>query len=266
MMQTSYRNAQHSDLPEHVAEPEIAAYKFSVPDNTAPFSIIQAVPPSSPYNEDPIPDLSRRTLTSWPILILCGLLLATIAGVAGGFIGKTIEHKNHQTDALPENEACPTVASTSPASPTTSSFTPSATSTTSSETFERTIAQPTTDCTSVTSYNSFKARTKFLEWQYTTICGHGWLNDELIALSAATASDCVEACVMYNAHKSESDRTCVGGGFIPEWWNQTRAMGESGGMAYNCFLKSNASGIARNDKKYEVVALCLGAWCDNVLG
>lgn len=88
----------------------------------------------------------------------------------------------------------------------------------------------------------------------------------MIALSAATTSDCVEACVMYNAHKSEKDRTCVGGGFIPEWWNQTRAMDESGGMAYNCFLKSNASGIARNDKKYEVVALCLDAWCDDVLG
>jgi hypothetical protein len=69
---------------------------------------------------------------------------------------------------------------------------------------------------------------------------------------------------MYNAHKANSDRTCVGGGFIPEWWNQTRAMSESGGMAYNCFLKSNASGVARNDKEYEVVALCLDGWCDDV--
>ncbi|KAF3050798.1 hypothetical protein E8E11_000477 [Didymella keratinophila] len=264
-MQTSYRKSQHSDLPEHVPESEVAAYKFPIPDGTAPFSIIQAVPPSTSYDEDPKPNPSRRTLTTWPILILCGLLLATIAGVAGGFIGKTIEQKSHQTDTLPENQTCPTVASTS-TSPTTSTLTPSATSTPSSQTFERSIAQPTTGCTSATSYNSFKARTEFLEWQYTTVCGHGWLNNELIALSAATTSDCVEACVMYNTHKSESDRTCVGGGFIPEWWNQTRAMDESGGMAYNCFLKSNASGVARNDKKYEVVALCLDAWCDDVLG
>jgi len=69
---------------------------------------------------------------------------------------------------------------------------------------------------------------------------------------------------MYNAHKSSSsDRTCVGGGFIPEWWNQTRAMDESGGMAYNCFLKSNVSGIARNNKAYEVVALCVDGSCDD---
>lgn len=264
-MQNSYRKAQHSDLPEHVPEPEVAAYKFSVPDGAAPFSTLQAVPPFSPYNEDPKPKLSRRSLTSSPILILCGLLLAIIAGVAGGFIGKAIEHKSHKTDTLPEDQVCPTVASTSPASPTNASSTPSVTSTPSSATFERTIAQPTTGCASITSYNSFKARTEFLEWQYTTICGHGWLNDELIALSAAAPSDCVEACVMYNAHKSDSDRTCVGGGFIPEWWNQTRAMDESGSMAYNCFLKSNASGIARNDKKYEVVALCLDTWCDDVL-
>lgn len=265
-MQTPNRKAQHSDLPEHVPEPEVAAYKFSVPDGTVPFSIVQAVPYSSPYNEDPEPNSSRRSLASWPILILCGLLLATISGVAGGFIGKTIEHNNHESDTLPENHTCPTPASASPASPTTASSAPSATSAPSSGTFERMVAQPTTGCTSITSYTSFKARTKFLEWQYTTVCGHGWLNDELIALSAATVSDCVEACVMYNTHKSESDRTCVGGGFIPEWWNQTRAMDESGGMAYNCFLKSNASGIARNDKKYEVVALCLDAWCDDVSG
>lgn len=56
------------------------------------------------------------------------------------------------------------------------------------------------------------------------------------------------------------------GGFIPEWWNQTRAMNESGGMAYDCFLKSNASGIARNDEQYGVVAVCLDGWCDDVLG
>lgn len=265
-MQTSYHRSRHSDLPETVPESEVAAYKFSVPDRTPPFSTVQAVSPLRPYSEDSKPLVSRRSLTSWPFLILYGILLAVIAGLAGGLIGKTIERNNHNNDNLPEYKSCPTSASNSPASSTTPSSTTSATPTPSSALFERTLAQPSTGCTSITSYNSFKARTQFLEWQYTTICGHGWLNDELIALYTPTVSDCVEACVMYNAHKSDGDKTCVGGGFIPEWWNQTKAMDESGGMAYNCFLKSNASGIARNDKKYEVVALCLDGWCDDVSG
>lgn len=259
-------HSQHSDLPEPVPESDVAAYKFSVPDRSPPFTTVQAIPPSSPYSEDPKPVVNRRRLTGWPFLILYGLLLALIAGLAGGFIGKTIEHNKHQNDVSDKDESCATPTSLSPTSSTTTSTMSSASSTPSSAVFERIIAQPSTGCTSVTSYNSFKARTQFLEWQYTTICGHGWLNDELFALSAATTSDCVEACVMYNAHKSDGDRTCVGGGFVPEWWNQTKAMDESGGMAYNCFLKSNASGIARNDKKYEVVALCLDGWCDDVLG
>lgn len=92
------------------------------------------------------------------------------------------------------------------------------------------------------------------------------MNNELFALSAATASDCVEACIMYNGHKGTADRTCVGGGFIPEWWNQSKAMDESGGMPYNCFLKSNDSGTGRNEKSVEVVSLCLDGACGDVLG
>lgn len=94
----------------------------------------------------------------------------------------------------------------------------------------------------------------------------GWQRDELFALSTATPSDCVEACIMYNAHKGSSDRSCVGGGFIPAWWNQSKAMDESGGMPYNCFLKSNDSGVVRNDRQIEVVSLCLEGACEDTLG
>jgi hypothetical protein len=59
---------------------------------------------------------------------------------------------------------------------------------------------------------------------------------------------------------------CVGGGYIPEWWNQTRAMVESGITPFNCFLKSNTTGIARNDQKFEVIALCVEDECDGVTG
>ena len=71
---------------------------------------------------------------------------------------------------------------------------------------------------------------------------------------------------MYNSRKGAGERSCVGGGFIPEWWNQTRAMVESGITPYNCFLKSNTSGIARNNEAFEVVALCIGGECDNIAG
>lgn len=42
----------------------------------------------------------------------------------------------------------------------------------------------------------------------------------------------------------------MGGGFIPEWWNQSKAMGESGGMPYNCFLKSGDGGTGRNEVRF----------------
>jgi hypothetical protein len=101
--------------------------------------------------------------------------------------------------------------------------------------------------------------------QYTTLCGQGWGQDDLFALSAATPSDCVESCVIYNDRKSSSNQACVGGGFIPEWWNQTRS-GDEGGLGFNCFLKSNVTGIARNEKVFEVVALCIDGACDGILG
>lgn len=71
---------------------------------------------------------------------------------------------------------------------------------------------------------------------------------------------------MYNAHRNTTtDRPCVGGGFIPEWWNQTKAMDESGGMPYNCFLKSNDTGVGKNDRVIEVVSLCLDGACGGAL-
>jgi hypothetical protein len=73
---------------------------------------------------------------------------------------------------------------------------------------------------------------------------------------------------MYNSYRKDEDRWCIGGGFIPDWWNQSKAMNESGGMPYNCFLKSNESEIAKNDRVQKVVSLCLfgeGHYCANIL-
>ncbi|KAF9694800.1 hypothetical protein EKO04_006840 [Ascochyta lentis] len=268
-MQTSNHQSLHSDLPETVPESEVATFKFSVPDRTPPYATAHALPDVYPTRLSTTCDETEKTSprpgrwTRWPLLLFFGLLLATLAGVAGGFIGKTLESRKRLDTVSGGSESCSISTSTPPSTSTSPSPTTASTSTSTSPTplFQRTLAQPSTGCSTTSPYGTFKSVTLFLEAPYTTLCGQGWLNSELIALSAATPSDCVEACVMYNAHKNAADRECVGGGFIPAWWNQTKAMEESGGMAYNCFLKSNASGIARNNKAYEVVALCVAGGC-----
>jgi hypothetical protein len=45
-----------------------------------------------------------------------------------------------------------------------------------------------------------------------------------------------------------------------------RAMDESSNVPYTGFLKSNASGIVRNSKEHEVVALRIDGQCDDFLG
>jgi hypothetical protein len=132
--------------------------------------------------------------------------------------------------------------------------------------FERTIASPTSGCFSSSPYRSFKSSSTFFKQSYTTICGQGWQGNELTASSVATQSDCIESCLMYNAHKQSTDRKCVGAGFIPTWWDQQTAMKESAGMPFNCFLKTNTSGIERNNESFEVVALCMDGECDGIQG
>ena len=258
---------KHSDLPEPVQEPDHSVYKYSVPDGRQPHTTAYNVDSvDAAYIDTGKPTPQHAKWSRWPLLILYGVLLMLIAGVAGGFIGQTIERRNNEGDVSPGSETRPTSTSAAAIPSLSSSSSPasSATPASASTVFERTIPQPSSGCNSSDPYRSFKSRSYYLEVPYTTICSQGWLNDELTAMSVATPSDCIESCVMYNAYKRTNDRSCVGGGFIPEWWNQTQAMDESGNMPYNCFLKSNTSGIARNNKKYEVVALCIEGQCDDV--
>ncbi|KAF2028989.1 hypothetical protein EK21DRAFT_113366 [Setomelanomma holmii] len=266
------RDSQNHSTLEPVPKSEVASsYIFSVPDDS-PLQVNNQIPwtenTQNESNHTPAhvaPTKPTLLFLRWPFLALYAILIAIIAGLAGGFIGEDITTKRLSTSSIPKasiQSYCSTPSSTPTTSPSLTTSTPTSAS---ASIFERTIAQPTTGCVPTTQQKSFKSVTKFLAAQYTTYCATGWLNDELFALSAASASDCVEACVMYNGHKQSSDRTCVGGGFIPEWWNQSRAMDESGGMPYNCFLKSNDSGTGRNEKNVEVVSLCLADACKDVL-
>ncbi|KAF1851170.1 uncharacterized protein K460DRAFT_272257 [Cucurbitaria berberidis CBS 394.84] len=263
--QPSKRNSTQCTL-EAVPKSELAtSYTYSVPDRSDAYATIApAHEYYEPTHNEPVPP--TRIWTRWYLLLLYGILIAVAAGVVGGFVGKSMSDKqnnnnNNNDNSLPgqsQSSSCPTI-------PTNASI-PSPTSTPPSNVFARTIPVPTTGCNPTNVQKSFKTFSSFLDVSYTTFCMTGWQRNELVALSVASPSDCIEACVMYNGHKQASDRPCVGGGFIPAWWNQTKAMDESGGMPYNCFLKSNDTGVGRNDRDIEVVSLCLQGACNGVLG
>jgi hypothetical protein len=228
------RNSQNHSTLEPVPKSEVASsYIYSVPDSSPPEvnyneSWMNA-PPAAP---EPVAPIKRPSIfLRWPFLVLYAILIAVLAGTGGGFIGKDITTKRLERGTLSRPESQEFCSSIQP-SPTSNAPTPTSTPISSSASptiFQRELPVPTTGCNPITQQRSFKSVTRFLAAPYTTYCATGWLNDELFALSAATASDCIEACVMYNGHKGSADRNCVGGGFIPEWWNQSRAMEESGG-------------------------------------
>jgi hypothetical protein len=243
----------------------VTTYTYSVPDNSPPYAHIRESrhgPPIESSAELP-PDSHqkpRRALfLSWPCLMFYAILVPVAAGVGGGLLGKHIAMKSYEQDrATLQQGASGSQACTSPMAP--------AASATSTPTSASAFAIPTTGCTPFTQQRSFKSTTKFLAWPYTTWCATGWNNDELVAMAVSTPSDCVEACAMYNTHKGSDGRECVGGGFIPQWVNQSQAMEQSGGMPYNCFLKSNDTGTARNNKDIEIVSLCMQGACLGVMG
>ena len=84
-------------------------------------------------------------------------------------------------------------------------------------------------------------------------------------MSVATPSDCIETCINYNGHRTGSTPACVGAGFVVEWWDQDKAMRDSKVTPFNCFLKGNDTGTARNEKSFEVLSLCLGDACSGAL-
>jgi hypothetical protein len=235
LISSIFNNAAPLSKLEPVPKSENASsYIYSVPDDS-PLQVNYneswaGTPPAAP--ETVATTKQPSTFLRWPFLVLYAILIAVLAGLGGGFIGEDMTTKRLAKDTLPRSELqgfCsdlqPSLSSTVP----TPTSTPLSSSSASPTIFQRNIPVPTTGCNPTTQQRSFKSVTRFLAAPYTTYCATGWLNDELFALSAATESDCIEACVMYNGHKGSADRNCVGGGFIPEWWNQSRAMEESGG-------------------------------------
>ncbi|KAF2008100.1 hypothetical protein P154DRAFT_516837 [Amniculicola lignicola CBS 123094] len=254
-----------STYPELAPKPESHAYIYPVPE-VAPLYKVDTNPPI-PYVAK-----KQRRWNWWPYLIIYGLLVAVVAALIGGFVGKTLEHNdskkeitrlnnslNSLNDASCSTNTSPPSRTTSPTSSPSSTSSSSASATPTPTTAN--IPRPTTGCNPVDKQASFRSLSTSLDLPFDTLCWTGWTQDDLYPLYTITPSDCFESCAAYNSFKGEDDRSCVGGGFIPDWVNKTVAMAEIG-MPFNCFLKSNTTALARNDRENtEVVSLCMPGMC-----
>jgi hypothetical protein len=256
-MQPTYRDDPSNHLPEvHQQE---QSYIYSVPDQSSPY----ALPQTKDYS--PLPPTEVATARSgahkgwkrWWILALIGFLIAILAGLVGGFIGQAIQKGREPSSPAP---TAPTAPTNSNSSATTPNYPPGTIGT---------IVIPKTGCNFPESKErrSISNSTVYTRTRYTTVCNSGWLNTGLAGIWTLTPSDCIEACIQYNAYaegRPKSERTCVGGGFIPAWTDRTTKRDDNG-APFNCYLQSNASGIQpnnREDDNVEVVALCLEGKCN----
>ena len=233
--------SSHDDLPEAVAPTEVSAYNYSISSDAALHGAQKEV---VPHELEQNLAAGRQKQKQWPFCLLYGVVVAIIAGVVGGFIGRAIfdGHKGH---TFPHTEFSPP------------------TNISSNKTLARILPIPTTGCSPVSERKYLKpAHSDFTAVHYTTLCATRWINNHLAAISAATPSDCIEACYSYNDYAPV--RTCVGASFVPRWWNQTRAM-EDKNASFNCFLMGQKDRIVPNDLEFEVVALCLEDACGGLV-
>ena len=223
-MQTSKQASSSDNLPEAIAQMETSTYH---PLYVAQKEVV-------PHNFNTKFRADQQRLTRCPFLLLYGLFIALAAGLVGGFIGRAIFDK-HTHGPFPNVD-----------------YVPSSNSSTNG-TLARILPIPTTGCAPM-ERKSRSSTSAQLQLQYLTLCSTRWTNAHLTAMSAATPSDCIEACKSYNDHRSM--QPCLGAGFVPNWWNQTRAM-EAKNEPFNCFLMGQNTSIIPNEMDFEIVALCL---------
>lgn len=181
----------------------------------------------------------------WPFILAYGIVVAIMACVIGGLIGKAI-FDNHQDHYYPSNE-----------------FSPPPNTTSTNNTLARILPVPTTGCSPVSKRKYLHpTHSDFLNVHYTTLCATRWTDNHLAALSVATPSDCIEACDSLNDYNPP--KACLGASFVPQWWNQTRAM-ERKRAPFNCFLMGENKTMFANELGWEVVALCLDDSCPGLV-
>jgi hypothetical protein len=231
IMQNSQSYFPSHNFPEAVLRTEASAYKYPVLGHPAPYSVLAK-------NR-----MKAQKWMRWPLLLVYGLSIALLSGTIGGFIGKTISSSH--VESIPDTNI------TTP------------TNTSSSDNSSHILPLPSTGCTPVSQRKYISSKSAFLAIPYTTVCATRWTDSQLAALSAATPSDCIEACDSYNTPANKG-KPCLGASFVPSWWNQTVAM-EKKNNPFNCFLMDKNTHLARNDQGFEIVALCMKNACDGLV-
>jgi hypothetical protein len=268
IMSKPYTADAGSNLPEVNHQEESYAYALPV---QSPAYVVPSqknyYPPSS-GESSPVPATTRKTWMRWWVLALIGLFVAVIAGLVGGFIGQAIQKGREPSEVSQAQAAAPAPSSCSnstSAAPTPSPGAPA--------NAVGTIVIPDTGCDFPASKERRRIdrQTTFTKVNYTIICNSGWPgSDAIIGLFTLSPSDCMEACAKYNEFvTSPTGKRCVGGGFIPDWTNQTLSAKAQGGSSFNCYLKDTNKNIVTNDRAgegLEVVALCLEGLCNGIGG
>ncbi|KAH7390446.1 hypothetical protein BKA66DRAFT_568393 [Pyrenochaeta sp. MPI-SDFR-AT-0127] len=235
---------QHSTLPEPVSRETPLS---NVTDTTKESFYHPTQVPVGHIYEQPRPN---KSWIRWPFLLLAGLFIAVIAGLAGGFIGKAIEgskaHNSNEAHASACSSAVPSPTSNSTASPT-----PEA------------IVVPKTGCTDTggrtSSVNGNTFQTDFSNATYKLFCNVDWVGKDIASVYATSVSDCVETCDNVN-QDNLINKTCIGATFVPAWVDRTLAL-RNVNRPSNCFLKYDAQGYPGNKREDEVVVACLEGKC-----
>lgn len=227
------------------------------PDSASYIYPVHSDPPAPEYSTNTIEEYARESRKTrirhrWPFLLGLGLLLALLSGLVGGFVGKAIEHKKANHTAL--NDSRQSLNPNNPNNITTPANT--------TNTVNATLTIPSTGCP-YTNMQVFQS--DHTNVTYKVLCAVGWVDYDLFALSVATPSDCIETCMDYNdmiagSNSEPGQMECVGGGFVPEFVNQTLAMNELD-LPFNCWLKSSTKGLTNNTSRFQVVAICLNGRC-----
>jgi hypothetical protein len=267
-MTLAHQDDDYGNAPEVCSQHH--AHLFPVHDQSPPYTVLH--PEGHCMQTAPVNNGNRWT--RWWVLALIGVLIALIAGILGGFIGKAILEAQGALKKSPG--VAPSGTTTTASLPNCTNTAPSATVSLPSQASGTlgTITIPSTGCNFPASKErrSIPKITDYTNTAYTTICNSGWIGAGLAGIWTLSPSDCMESCVRYNLYRNEaawnqSAPTCVGGGFIPDWTNRTRAVSAERVAPFNCYLAYNSRGIIRNDREQagvEVVALCLDGMCDSV--
>ena len=208
--------------------------------DTSKESYMASHPASDKQVHQPYSSATRqRSWTRWPFLLLFGLLIAIIAGLAGGFISKAIEshrHKDNNATTLP-----------SPGDTTNS---------TTNSTASSQLVIPKTGCPD-SGGRTFQ--TDVSKATYKLYCNVNWIGNDIAGIAASSISDCVEACETVNTY-GEINKKCLGATFVPAWINKTLAQVRVQRPG-NCFLKYNASGYPPNTAPEDIIVVCLEGKC-----